>query len=126
MKPKIGEEILARLTREKGRLLLRLAEGRAQRAHDDILEQHLPEAEQALDDAMDLLRQALDEGNRGAADDLTIERIQRACRSTAVSLRKHAEFTAKKMESLLDQSGPLGGSSELGSASGRLSSSRPK
>ena len=115
MNAKIGQGIVARLNREKGRLLLHLAEARAQRAHDAILEQHLPEAEQALDDAIELLRQALGEGNRGAVDDLTIDRIQRACRLTAVSLRKHAEFTAKKMESLLVRDGLLTGPANVDS-----------
>lgn len=98
---RLGQDIAARARRLDAWLILRQAEGKAKRAQEAVIDQHLLEAEALLDQALELLECACEELRDARNSDVLIDRVRRSCRSTAVSLGVHAAFTVRKMNHLL-------------------------
>jgi hypothetical protein len=101
------ETIARRVSHLRARTLLLLAEAKARRARDDVMLQRFVEAEECLDEAMDLMRRAMDDLGTEAHFEVSVENIRRASREAIVSLRAHAHLTAVKMDRLLAENGRL-------------------
>jgi hypothetical protein len=101
------QTLARRVSQLRARTLLLLAEAKARRARDDVMELRFVEAEEGLDEAMELMRRAMDDLDSEAHFEVSVENIRRASREAIVSLRAHAQLTTLKMDRLLAENGRL-------------------
>jgi hypothetical protein len=101
------ESVSRRIERLKARVFLVLAATKAEEARTAALEQHLPEAEELLDEAMDLMRRASQDLASEPEYQRLIDNLSRASREVGICLRSHAQWTVSKMDRMLAENDRL-------------------
>jgi hypothetical protein len=101
------DRLAQRVSRLKARVLLLVAESKANAARTAALEQRLPQAEELLDEAMELMRRGSQDLVAEPDYDVLTDNLRRAVREVSVCLRTHAQWTAGKMDRMLAESNRL-------------------
>jgi len=101
------ERLAQRISRLKARVLLLVAESKANAARTAALEQRLPQAEELLDEAMELMRRVSQDLVAESDYDVLTDNLRRAVREVSLCLRTHAQWTAGKMDRMLAESNRL-------------------
>jgi len=101
------ERLTRQIQRLKARVLLVLAEAKANDARAAALEQRLTEAEECLDEAMDLVRRASDDLASEPEYQSLMDNLSRASREVGLCLRAHAQSTVSKMDRMLAENDRL-------------------
>jgi len=98
------EKLAQRVSRLKVRVLLLVAESKADAARTAALEQRLPQAEELLDEAMELMHRVSQDLVAEPDYDVLTDNLRRAVREVSLCLRTHAQWTAGKMDRMLAES----------------------